>query len=120
MKNIDQNYINELVRFKTNEGLDILSITDSNGHIVLRTNNPDLKGDDQSNQDLIHLVLETEAPVKGTVIISEEDLEKESPLLVEQAYFNFIYTPMAIPRVETEETAGMMLMAAVPVFGDKW
>ncbi len=115
---IDQGYIDELVRFKANEGLDILTFTDSNGVVVFRTNNPGEKGDDLSHQTLISRVLGTEAAAAGTVIISSEELTNESPLLAEQAHFVFIDTPMAIPRPETEETDGMMLMAAVPVFGD--
>lgn len=117
-EDVDQGYVDELVRFKINEGLDILTFTDNSGIVVLRTNNPDEKGDDQSDQTLISTVIGTKAPAAGTVIVSADDLKSESPQLVEQAHFVFIDTPMAIPRAETEETAGMMLMAAVPVFGD--
>jgi two-component system NtrC family sensor kinase len=116
---VDQNYIDELVRFKENEGLDILTFTDSDGTVVLRIDNPGNKGDDQSGLPLISTVLRWKIPTSGTIIISAEDLESESPQLVEQAYFVFIDTAMAIPRPETEETAGMMLLAAVPVFSDQ-
>jgi two-component system NtrC family sensor kinase len=67
---------------------------------------------------LIANVLSTEASAAGTVIVPAEELENESSLLAEQAHFVFIDTPMAMPRPETEETNGMLLMAAVPVFGD--
>ena len=42
--NIEQTYVDELRRFKVNEGLDILTITDSNGIVVLRINNPEVFG----------------------------------------------------------------------------
>lgn len=116
---VDHAYIEELARFQANEGLDILTFTDADGIIVLRVNNPEQKGDDQSRQVLVNKVLATKAPASGTVIVPAEELALESPLLAEQAYFVFIDTPMAIPRPETEETAGMMLMAATPVFGDQ-
>jgi two-component system, NtrC family, sensor kinase len=116
---VDQGYINELTRFKVDEGLDILTFTDANGIVVLRVNNPGYNGDDISNQPLISAVLRTETLAAGTVIMPVEDLQNESPHLAEQAYFVFIDTPMAIPRAETEEKAGMMLMAAIPVFDDR-
>ncbi len=118
-EDINQEYINELVRFKENEGLDILTFTDETGLVVLRTNNPALRDDDESTQALIATVLATKMATAGTIIISAEDLNKESPELAEKAHFIFINTPMAIPRAETEETSGMMLAAAVPVFDNR-
>jgi two-component system, NtrC family, sensor kinase len=117
-KNISQDYINVLKSFKANEGLDVLTLTDGNGIVVLRVNNPELKGDDQSNQELVHSVLTRRASAEGTIIVSAKDLENESPNLAEQAHFVFVDTPKARSRSEIEETAGMMLMAAVPVFSD--
>jgi two-component system, NtrC family, sensor kinase len=117
-KNISQDYINVLKSFKAIEGLDVLTFTDSNGIVVLRVNNPDLKGDDQSNQELVHAVLTRRAPAVGTIIFSANDLKNESPQLAAQAHFILVNTPMARPRTETDETAGMMLTAAVPVFSD--
>ncbi len=115
-KNTAQEYVDVLKSFKANEGLDILTLTDSNGIVVLRVNNPTLNGDDQSKQELVQAVLTRRTPAEGTIIVSAGDLKKESPQLAEQAHFIFVNTPMATPRLETEETAGMMLMAAVPVF----
>lgn len=115
-ENINQAYLDELSRFKTNESLDILTFTDSDGTVVLRVNNPSQKGDSQKRQLLVNRVLNTKMPAYGTIIVTAGELEAESPLLAEQAHFVFIDTPMAIPRLETEETAGMMLMAAAPIF----
>jgi two-component system NtrC family sensor kinase len=115
-KNTSEDYINALKSFKANEGLDVLTFTDSNGIVVLRVNNPDRKGDDQRYQELVHAVLTRREPAKGTIIISANDLNLESSILAEKAHFVFVDTPMARPRPQTEETAGMMLMAAVPVF----
>ena len=114
--NIDQTYVDELRRFKVNEGLDILTITDSNGIVVLRINNPESSGDDQSQQELVKAVLKTKKPVSRTVIIPAEELLLESHTLAQRAYFEFVDTPLARQRPETEETAGMALMSAAPVF----
>ncbi len=116
---IDQVYVSELERFKSNENLDILNFTDSRGTVLLRINNPGQKGDDQSSQALIQAVLRTKAPAQGTLIVPLKDLLSESLLLAEQAHFVFIDTPMAIARAETEETSGMLIMAAMPVLGDQ-
>lgn len=116
---LDQKYVNELTRFKASEGLDVLTITDSRGIVVLRTGNPAYRGDDQSNDEIVSVVLSTRRPAAGNVIVPAEELQKESSLLVGRAHFVFIETPMARFRPETEETAGMMLKAAAPVLDDQ-
>ena len=116
-KNISQDTINILKTFKANERLDILTVTDSQGIVVLRVNNPGIKGDDQSHQELVHAVLTRRVPLMGTIIVSATDLQNESSVLAEKAHFVFVNTPLARPRSQTEETAGMMMVAAAPVFG---
>lgn len=114
--NIEQTYVDELRRFKVDEGLDILTITDNSGIVVLRINNPESSGDDQSQQELVKAVLKTKKSVSRTVIVPAEELALESPILAQRAYFEFVDTPLARPRTETEETDGMSLMSAAPVF----
>ena len=106
----------ELLRIKEQEDLDILTITDATGMVLIRANSWDPAGDDQSGDELVAAVLRDKVPVAATSIISEEELLRESLLLAKQAYFNFIDTPMSRARNETEETAGMILKAAAPIF----
>ena len=113
---IRQEYVDELSRFKESEGIDVLTITDKTGRVALRVANPAMTGDDQSLDEIVRVVLMTWEPASGTSIVSTEELQRESPALAEQAYFAFVETPMARPRPETEETAGMMLKAAAPIF----
>ncbi|MCA2000363.1 MAG: cache domain-containing protein [Chloroflexi bacterium] len=113
---VKQAYVDELRNFKVKEGLDILTITDNKGVVVLRINNPESFGDDQSRQTLVNAVLKTKQPVARTVILSANELERESRALAYRAYFEFVDTPLARPRPETEQTDGMALMAAAPVF----
>ena len=113
---IRQEYLDELSRFKESESIDVLTITDSTGKVVLRVANPAVAGDDQSLDEIVRVVLTTWAPASGTSIVSVDELQRESPALAEQAYFAFVETPMARPRPETEETAGMILKAAAPIF----
>lgn len=116
----DTSYVlSELQEVREREGLDVLTVTDARGRVLMRTTNPRQVGDDQSRDQLVRFVLHTRAPVTATVIVTGEDLQKESPLLAERAHMEFIETPMARSRTETEETAGMMLKAAAPIIDDR-
>ena len=106
----------ELWRIKNQEGLDILTLIDASGNVILRTSYIDNVGENQSHDELIKAVMETKEPIASTILVSSEDLYEESPLLAQQAEFTFIETPRARPRDELEETDGMMLKAASPVF----
>jgi two-component system NtrC family sensor kinase len=109
-------FAEELVRVKVIENLDILTITDPSGKVLLRANNTSLSGDSQYHNDLVAAVMARNVPVSSTMIVPKEDLTFESQPLVTQAHFTFIDTPMARVRSETEETSGMMLGAAAPIF----
>jgi two-component system NtrC family sensor kinase len=106
----------ELVKIKEREGLDVLTVTDKSGKVLLRTSNGNLFGDEQSHNELVQAALAGKESVAATSLVAADDLRKESPMLAEQAYFKFIDTPKARAREETEETRGMMLMAAAPIF----
>jgi len=109
----------ELLRIINKEELDVLTITDASGRVLIRTSNLSLSGDDQSEDDLVKVVLDSQRPIASTSIVNADDIRKESPLLAELAYFKFIDTPMARVRDDTEETAGMMMKAAAPIFDDQ-
>jgi two-component system NtrC family sensor kinase len=106
----------ELAKVREREGLDLLTVTDESGTVILRATSPTRSGDDQSHNELVRAVLEEEKPVAATTIVAADDLREESRSLAEDAYFQFIDTPKARPRHQTEETRGMMLMAAAPIF----
>jgi two-component system NtrC family sensor kinase len=112
--NIDQ-ITDALVNIKEREGLDVLTITDESGTVLLRTNNLDLFGDDQSDDELVSTALSRKEPVAATTILPADELEKESIILAEKACCKFIDTPLARYREETEATNGMMLKAAAPI-----
>lgn len=111
-----QSFAVELVRVKVGESLDLLNITDPSGKVLLRANNTNLSGDSQNHNDLVAAVMARNVPVAGSIILAADDLNLESQPLADQARFIFIDTPMARLRSETEETSGMMLEAAAPIF----
>jgi len=99
------------------ESLDILTLTDSIGQVIVRTRNPSVLGDNQAHDELVSRVLSEKKVIAGSVIVSREELIKEGKELSEQAYIKLVPTPKAKPSSETEQTSGMMLKAAAPIFG---
>jgi len=106
----------ELISVKDDANLDFLAVTDKYGYVLMRTGNPDQIGDNQGHDEIIQAVLYREEPVVATIIVSADDLRNESALLAEKAHFEFIDTPLAREREETEETAGMVLKSAAPIY----
>ena len=110
-----QQAVGALGRIREREKLDVLTVTDKNGRVLLRTGNASQPGGDQSHDELLRAVLDRKEPVAAPCIVSVEDLRREAPRLAEQAHLKFIDTPKARARKNTEETAGMMLKAAAPI-----
>ncbi len=105
-----------LQKIRVNESLDILTLTDKTGRVIVRAHNPVIYGD-QLNDEIVDWVLSKRQVVASTQIISREDLEKQGNDIASQCRIELIPTPKAIPRTEAEETSGMMIKAAAPVFG---
>ncbi len=106
----------ELVKTWGREQLDLLSVTDGDGVVLLRATYPYAVGDSQADDPLVQAVLERRAPVAATAIVPARVLQRECPHIAERAHCRFVDTPGARPRDETEQTAGMMLKAAAPIF----
>ena len=106
----------ELEKIRKTESLDILTLTDENGRILVRSRNPSVSGNRQINDELVDYVLSTKEVISGTVIVPREELIKEGADLAEQAYTKVIPTPKAKPSPETEQTSAMCIKAAAPVF----
>lgn len=103
-----------LSRVRTKYKLDILTLTDEKGKVAVRTRNPEVRGDDQSQDQITKKAL-ADGTVYGTQVISREELLKEGEDLAEQALIKYIPTPLAMVRREDKQENGMMLKAAAPV-----
>ena len=97
------------------ESLDILTLTDNQGRVIVRSRNPSVKGDSQALDKLISYALSEQKTINATEITSSEELLKESLGLAKQAYVKFIPTPKAKPTRQTEQTSAMCITAASPV-----
>ncbi|NQU75441.1 MAG: cache domain-containing protein [Planctomycetes bacterium] len=108
----------ELEKIRVNESLDVLTLTDNTGKVLLRTRNPKEMGDSQAANPIVMKVLSEKQVVASTEIVSREELLKEAPALAALAHIVFIPTPKAKPTDRTEETSGMMMKAAAPIIGE--
>jgi len=107
-----------LDRVRREFSLDILTLTDFRGHVLLRTRHPESSGDDQSEDPLIRKALRGET-VKAAMIVPRSELLKEGKDLSDRAYVRIVPTPKAEPREEEYEENGIMLKAAVPIIDDQ-
>jgi len=68
---------------------------------------------------IAELIFQRMVPVSGTAILSREFLYAQSPELADRARIRVLPTPRAAPKEEEqEETSGMALVAAFPVFDE--
>ena len=110
-----QKYLN---RVRTQYGLDILTLTDSRGKVLIRTRHPEAAGDDESGDTLVRQALSGGGVHAGSQVVLRPELLKEGRALADQAYMKILPTPMAAARPETVETSGMMLKAAAAVLAE--
>jgi len=110
------NIENDLINVKESEGLDFLTLTDEYGNVVMRTNYPYTIGDNLAQDEVLSYVMNTKETVTTTTILSKGELQSESTVLAQKAHFNIIDTPKARPSTKTEETSGMAIVSASPVF----
>jgi two-component system NtrC family sensor kinase len=115
----------ELGKIRKAESLDILTLTDGQGRVLVRLHNlphgttdaASVPGDNQAGDDLVSRVLSSGEVIAATVIVPEEELRKEGADLVRQARIEFIPTPKAKPTQDIRQTSGMMMKAGAPIHG---
>ena len=117
-ENDTETLIGELQQIRKRESLDMLTLTDIDGRVVVRSRNPSVCGDDQGHDQLVSRVLSGTEVIAGTVLAPREELIREGMDLAQQAYMKLIPTAKAKPSTDTEQTSGMMMKAAAPVFSD--
>jgi len=108
----------ELQNVRQQESLDILSLTDAEGIVLLRTRNLKAKGDSQASNELIKRVLSEKKAIASVEVLTKEDLAKESEKLVGRAYTKIIVTANSKSAHKEAEDSGMFIIAAAPVLND--
>ena len=107
-----QTRINEI---RQQENLDILTLVDKKGNVIIRSRNPFVIGDNQADDAIIKKVLTENIVLSATVTLTKNELALEGKDLVGQAHVKTISTPKAKPNSETDYDAGMMIKAAAPI-----
>ncbi len=87
------------------QSMDVMTLLDASGRVVLRTRPPYARGDSPADP-VIQEVLRTRRNVIGTVILSKEQLQTEGEGLLDQCLRS------------GSEAQGMMMIAVVPVMVD--
>ncbi|MCJ7579226.1 MAG: cache domain-containing protein, partial [Candidatus Aminicenantes bacterium] len=119
LKNNDKEILMQyLSRTREDNELDILTLTDHEGKVIVRTGNPEKIGDDQSQDEIVKRSLEGEGHA-WPQIISMEELLKEGQDLADKAYIEFIDTPKSVPRSENKETNGLVFKASFPILDEE-
>ncbi|MCK4307689.1 cache domain-containing protein [candidate division WOR-3 bacterium] len=105
----------KLSSIRVEEKLDILTLTDNKGKVLVRTRNPQVVGDSQADDELVSKVLTEQKVVASTQVITRKELLKEGEDLAKQSHIKFIPTPKAKSTLEKERTDGMMIKVASPI-----
>jgi hypothetical protein len=79
------------------EGLDILTLVNKDGRVIVRSRNTTVIGDELKSDEIVSKVLSEKRVIGATTIVTKEELEKEGQGLTEQAYIKIIDTPKARP-----------------------
>jgi two-component system NtrC family sensor kinase len=100
--------------------LDFVGAVTREGDTICRIGKGDIHCETADVENPIaELIFQRMVPVSGTVILSREFLYAQSPELADRARIRVLPTPRAAPKEEEqEETSGMALVAAFPIFDE--
>jgi two-component system NtrC family sensor kinase len=113
----DLELVTRLRRMAQHAELDFAGIVTGEDETLCRIGpNPVPNERHRTGNPIANLAFEQGIPISGTVALSNEFLSAESPELADQAKIQLLPSPRAAPRAEKEETSGMALAAAIPVF----
>jgi two-component system NtrC family sensor kinase len=106
---------NELLTLMAEEGLTFMTLVDRKGTVVFRFHNPKASGDSLIHDPFIEKAL-GEKGISGTQVLSVDELFKEGETLAQMAIITSVPTPKERPTRKVEETSGMVLKSAHPIF----
>jgi len=111
---VRQGLAGQLEKLRQAKGLDYLTLADEKGKVMLRVRNPQVFGDVYQN-DLAKWVQWSKKTVISSERFTREQLLREGGDMAERARVMTVRTPGSVDRPESEETNGLVLMAAAPV-----
>ncbi len=108
----------ELQKIRLDESLDIFLLTDAQGSVLFRANNPENSGDNKADNALIARVMRRRALVSSTEIMSMEELSIEGDDLAARAHIELEKIAGTEVRTQSHLKGGMVINAAAPVFDE--
>jgi two-component system NtrC family sensor kinase len=103
-----------LERVRREVGVDFLTLTDGRGRITYRVTDPATARDDATGLAVVRAALGGEVAA-AVELVSAERLAREDSVLAARAFVRILPTPRAVPTDRTEQTDGLVLLAAAPV-----
>lgn len=100
------------------ESLDLFTLTDENGRVLIRAHNADISGDELMD-DVVNRVLTEKQVIVSTLIMPETQLRTESEDVAIRARIEIVPTPKMRPLTQDVETSGMLIAAAAPVLDNE-
>jgi len=108
----------ELRLVRQREGLDVLTLTDANGTVLLRARDPAAAAGGPAASPIVRRALAAKTVIASTEIVPQGELAKEGEDLAARAHTALIRTPKAKPSDRKFEVSGLVLLAAAPVVGE--
>ena len=105
---------NTLDRLARTADLDFLALVSLDGNVVMKIG-PALESDQLPLNAAVSWVLENRRTLSGTIVLDEKTLRAENPDLSSRAQINIIPTARSNEKGDAAESAGLCLIAAVPV-----
>ena len=94
--------------------LDVLTVVDADGRVLMRSRSPYQRGDALERDPIVRRALGGQA-ASGTILVHPEDLRTKGEELAERAFIPLVYTERAAPTTRTAEDRGLVLEAALPI-----
>jgi two-component system NtrC family sensor kinase len=112
------NLAGPLQAVRQSERLDLLIVTDLHGNVLLRARNPRETHGAETLARLVSRAVQERKAIASTLVFPGSLLAMESPELAERAHIVAIKTPLADAQAADDASAGLVTVAAAPIFDD--
>ena len=101
------------------ENLDVLTITDMEGNVIIRARNPEHKGKFLNSRAMLEEVLEQGSTMASIEVLSAQELAGEGPAMAVRAAIKISPTVHSRQKKKDVETSGMCIIAGCPIINQQ-
>jgi two-component system NtrC family sensor kinase len=102
-------------RIHASSRADFVTLMDLRGNVVFRAAAATPTADNLAQISIVQRAIDSQQAVSGTILLTAEELARENPELVEQARFELVDTPAALPTKDRVRDRGLVMAAVVPI-----